>query len=85
MITNNILVKEQYGFRNNISTEKAIYQLTNNILNALDNKYLVGGIFCIILGGNSAGSDKVFKLQKRAIRLLQILIAVLHVVTYLKN
>jgi hypothetical protein len=27
-------------------TEKAIYQLTNNILKALDNKYLVGGIFC---------------------------------------
>jgi len=28
-----------------INTEKAIYQLTNNILKALDNKYLVGGIF----------------------------------------
>jgi len=27
-------------------TEKAIYQLTNNILKALDNKCLVGGIFC---------------------------------------
>ena len=46
MISNNILAKEQYGFRSNTSTEKAIYQLTNNILKALDNKYLVGGIFC---------------------------------------
>jgi len=46
IISNNILVKEQYGFRSNASTEKAIYQLTNNILKALDNKYLVGGIFC---------------------------------------
>jgi hypothetical protein len=46
MTSNNILAKEQYGFRNNTSTEKAIYQLTNNILKALDNKYLVGGIFC---------------------------------------
>jgi len=27
-------------------TEKAIYQLTNNILKALDNKNLLGGIFC---------------------------------------
>jgi hypothetical protein len=45
-ISNNILAKEQYGFRNNISTEKAIYQLTNNILKALNNKCLVGGIFC---------------------------------------
>jgi len=46
IISNNILTKEQYGFRSNASTEKAIYQLSNNILKALDNKYLVGGIFC---------------------------------------
>jgi hypothetical protein len=46
VISNNILAKVQYGFRNNTSTEKAIYQLVNNILKALDNKYLVGGIFC---------------------------------------
>ena len=43
---NNILAKEQYGFRRNTSCEQAIYQLTNNILKALDNKQLVGGIFC---------------------------------------
>jgi len=41
-----ILAKEQYGFRNNYSTDKAIYHLTNNILKALDNNQLVGGIFC---------------------------------------
>ena len=46
VICNNILTKEQHGFRNNTSTEKAIYQLTNNILKALDNEYLAGGIFC---------------------------------------
>jgi hypothetical protein len=46
MIFNNILVEEQYGFRNNTLTEQAIYQLTNNILKALDDKYLVGEIFC---------------------------------------
>ena len=46
VICNNILAKEQHGFRNNTSTEKAIYQLTNNILKALDNEYLAGGIFC---------------------------------------
>ena len=46
MISNNILAKEQYGFRSNTSTEKSIYELTNNILKALDDKYLVGGIFC---------------------------------------
>jgi hypothetical protein len=35
---NNILVNEQYGFRNNSSTEIASYKLINNILKALKNK-----------------------------------------------
>jgi len=42
----NIISKVQYGFRTNLSTENAIYQLTNNILKALDNKQLAGGTFC---------------------------------------
>jgi hypothetical protein len=41
-----ILANEQYGFKNNHSTHKAIYHLTNNILKALDDNQLVGGIFC---------------------------------------
>jgi hypothetical protein len=49
MISNNILAKEHYGFRNNTSTEKAIFQLINNMLKALDNKHLVGGIFCDLI------------------------------------
>jgi hypothetical protein len=43
---NNILAKEQYGFRNNCSTEITSYNLINNILKALNNKMWVGGIFC---------------------------------------
>jgi hypothetical protein len=43
---NNILAKEQYGFRNNSSTEIASYNIINNILKALNNKMWVGGIFC---------------------------------------
>ena len=46
IIFNKILANEQYGFRRNTSTETAIYQLTNKILKALDNKEWVGGIFC---------------------------------------
>jgi hypothetical protein len=46
MISNNILAKEQYGFRKNNSTETAIYQPNNNILKALDNKYQARGILC---------------------------------------
>ena len=43
---NNILVKEQFGFRCNTSTEMAIYTLVNNVLSALNDKKIVGGIFC---------------------------------------
>jgi len=43
---NNILAHEQYGFRKNLSTEEASYNLINNILDALNNKFTVGGIFC---------------------------------------
>jgi hypothetical protein len=40
---NNILVKEQYGFRSNSSTEKASYKLIDEILTAMNNKLFVGG------------------------------------------
>jgi hypothetical protein len=43
--TNNILAVEQFGFRTSISTEKA-YKLIDNILNALNNRMMVEGIFC---------------------------------------
>ena len=46
-VTNyNILAHEQYGFRNNLSTEAAAFNLLNNVLDALNNKFMVGGIFC---------------------------------------
>jgi hypothetical protein len=44
--SNNILAKEQYGFRNNSSIEIASYNLINNIFKALNNNMWVGGIFC---------------------------------------
>jgi hypothetical protein len=43
---NNILVKEQFVFKTNSSTEVATYTSINNIRSALDNKLLVGGLFC---------------------------------------
>ena len=43
---NNILAKEQFGFRCNISTEMAIYTLINNVLSSLNTKTSVGGLFC---------------------------------------
>ena len=46
LISTIILVAEQYGFRNNSSTETAIYNLTNNISEALNSNKCLGGIFC---------------------------------------
>jgi hypothetical protein len=40
LTSNNILVKEQFGFRCNNSTEIAIYTLINNILSSLSNKII---------------------------------------------
>ena len=41
-----VLANEQHRFRNNNATDKATYQLTSNIFKTLDDKLLVGGIFC---------------------------------------
>lgn len=43
---NNILVNEQFGFRDKLSTETATYALLNNVLSSLDKRHVVGGLFC---------------------------------------
>jgi len=43
---NNILVGDQYGFREQLSTETAIYTLLNNVLSSFDRRNLVGGLLC---------------------------------------
>jgi len=45
LIENNILTKEQFGFREKSMTDMATYALLNNIQLSLEKK-LVGGIFC---------------------------------------
>jgi hypothetical protein len=47
VINNNILAKEHFEFMKNL-TEKATYELSNEIIDAPDKKLLVGGIFCDI-------------------------------------
>jgi len=42
----NILITEQYGFRLGLRTDNATYKLMTEILNAMNNKLLVGGIVC---------------------------------------
>jgi hypothetical protein len=43
---NKILVKQQFWFRKNLETQDTIYRLTNEILNALNNKTMVGSTLC---------------------------------------
>ena len=42
----NILSIEQYGLRLGLRTDNATYKLTTEILNVMNNKLLLGGIFC---------------------------------------
>jgi hypothetical protein len=44
--TNNLLVKEQYVFRIDSSTEAAFYIVINEILKAMNNIFSVSGTFC---------------------------------------
>jgi hypothetical protein len=37
---------EQYGFRTKLTTENATYNLTNEVVNAMNNRLIVGGMFC---------------------------------------
>src|SRR5215510_8183399 len=46
LIDNNILVKEQFGFREKLSTDTATYAFLNKVLSSLDKKNYVGGLFC---------------------------------------
>jgi hypothetical protein len=44
--SNRIIASEQFGFRNGITTENAIFSLINTMLTSLNNKQLIAGLFC---------------------------------------
>jgi hypothetical protein len=46
LLINNVLVKEQFGFREKSSTDMATQAFLNTILLFLDKKEYVGGLFC---------------------------------------
>jgi len=46
LINNNILVNEQFGFREKLPTEMATYTHLNNVLSSLERQNFVGGLFC---------------------------------------
>ena len=45
LIGNNILVEEKFGFGKNLTTNKAINEIIHEIVSALNEKLIVGGIF----------------------------------------
>jgi hypothetical protein len=47
-VKNKVFAPEQYGFRNKLSTELACYKLLDAVLTSLNNRSIVGGIFCDI-------------------------------------
>jgi hypothetical protein len=57
--SNNILAAEKYGFRKNSSIETAAYNVTNNILEALNSNKWVGGIFCDLTKAFDYGNHNI--------------------------
>lgn len=47
-VKNKVFAPEQYGFRNKLTTELASYKLLDAVLTSLNNRSIVGGIFCDI-------------------------------------
>jgi hypothetical protein len=45
-LNSNILANEQFGFGKSLSTDKALFNCTDEILSAFNNKMHVGGISC---------------------------------------
>jgi len=45
-LINNILVDEEFGFRTDSSTNTATFNLMSEMIDALNKKKIVGGIFC---------------------------------------
>lgn len=43
---NNLLCKEQFGFRKNLGTQLALFSFVNSVAEALDESHCTAGIFC---------------------------------------
>ena len=76
--TNNIPVKDQYGFRIIGSTEAASYNVINRILKVVNNRVSVGGIFCdfekasdCVHHGNAVDKLVFYKISGKFLTLIQ--------------
>jgi hypothetical protein len=62
--TNNILVREEYGFRKGILTENPAFRLTDRLLQSINQKMHIRGNFC--------GSAKAFDCVNHKIILIKL-------------
>jgi hypothetical protein len=51
LLNNDSILAEHFGFRKNLITEKAICELLNETVSALNGKLIMLGIFCDVAGG----------------------------------
>jgi len=56
----NVWSTEHYGFRTKLNTDIATYRLTTKILNDMNNKLIVEGIFCVLAKSFDGVNHKVW-------------------------
>jgi hypothetical protein len=62
---NKILVKDQFGSSCNSSTEIAVYTVISNILSSLNNRIIVGELYCALQKGfDCVNYDILFSKKK---------------------
>jgi len=83
IIGDHILVSVEFGFRVNSSTDKATYKLPNEILNALNNKWMVDGIFCNFVKACYCVNHNILQIQIE----FCIIIGMIHklIISYLED
>jgi hypothetical protein len=59
MHPNNILVPEQFGFRQGKSTDSAALKLTISVLKSVNQKMYVEGIFCDLAKAFNCVNDEI--------------------------
>jgi hypothetical protein len=62
-VTDHILSMEQYGFRTQLKTDNATYQLTNEIQNALNDNLLICSTFCDLENALDCVNHKILNLN----------------------